>query len=239
MTEEAPRDIKILIATPVYGDNVKRGYSWAVTRAALHFAGVPYDGKKAVDFSMVWSSNLVENRHRLVSQAFQIEATHILFWDSDIKAPPDCIVRLLNHGALVVAVNYPTKELESRPTAYTETENYVGPAWTQEHHTGLLEVTSCGFGLMLVDMRVFEEIDLPFFQFTPSPPDFIKTETEDVYFCRKVRAKGIPIVIDQDLSKQIAHIGDWEYSNQLADMAQKTKQQIYRQMDTKSPEVPG
>jgi len=137
-------------------------------------------------------------------------------------------------------VNYPTKELESRPTAYTELDTYVGPAWTQEHHTGLLEVTSCGFGLMLIDMRVFDALgDAPWFQFTPMPPDFVKTETEDVFFCRKVREKGMPIVIDQDLSKLIAHIGDWEYTNKHADMCQATKQAIYRTMDTKSPEVPG
>ncbi len=236
---EAPRDIKILVATPVGGGEVKRGYAYSMARAMSFFAGMQYEGNKAIDLSMVWSCNLPENRHRLVSQAFQLEATHILFWDSDIKAPPDCIVRLLNHGAPIVAVNYPTKELESRPTAYIDSDSYTGPAWTQEHHTGLMEVTVCGFGLMLIDMRVFEEIDLPFFQMEPVPPDFIKTSTEDVWFCRKVREKNIPIVIDQDLSKQIAHIGDWEYSNQLADMAQKTKQQIYRQMDTKSPEVPG
>lgn len=231
-----PRDLKVLVCTPCGGDDVKRGYAWSVARAMVHFACIPYEGEKWVDIEMVWSSNLPENRHRLVSRAFQREATHLLFWDADTKAPADCIPRLLNHNAPVVAVNYPTKEVESRPTAYHEGEGYIGPVWTQEQHTGLTEVTHCGFGLMLVDMRVFEQIDFPMFQLTPLPPEYIKTESEDVFFCRKVRDKGFPIVIDHDLSKQIAHIGDWEYTMQHANLAQAAKQEVYRRMDTKGPD---
>lgn len=233
-----PAKLRVLVATPVHGDMVKRGYAWSVTRSIAHFLRSKANVEKDADYTIVWSSNLAENRHRLVSRAFEWEATHLLFWDSDVKAQEDCIVKLLNHNVPVVAANYPTKEVESRPTAYIDDENYIGPCWTQEQHSGLQEISSCGFGLMLIDMRVFEKLSLPFFQFTPQAPDFIKTETEDVFFCRKVRELGLPIYIDHDVSQNIAHIGDWEYTNRLSDMAQQAKQALYRDMPTSGPEVP-
>lgn len=194
------------------------------------FAAMPYDGEKKVDVTIIRSSQLTEMRTRLVSRAYELEATHILWLDTDMKFPPDTIPRLLNHNVPVVAVNYPTKDMEARPTAYAENEHYIGPVWTTEKTTGLAEVTHAGMGIMLTDIRVFDLLDPPLFQFEPMPPDFIKQTGEDVYFCRKVREKGIPIFIDHDLSKQVAHIGDFEYTNSFSAKAEETKQQLYKEL---------
>ncbi len=230
--------LRILVCTPVYGDTVKRGFSHSQSQAMLYFAQSQSDVPKYIDVAMVWSSNLIENRHMLVSKAFQFEATHMLFWDSDIKAPFDAIVRMVNHHLPIVAVNYPKKEPEARPTAYIDTDSYVGPCFTQKQHTGLQAVSSCGFGLMLIEMSVLSAIPTPLFQFTQAGPEGIKTETEDVFFCRKAREAGFDIVIDHDLSKRVAHLGDWEFRCEHADIAQQMKQQLYRQMPTSGPDVP-
>lgn len=233
---EKPK-LRILVCTPVYGDSVKRGYAFSVAQAMAFFAQAKSDVEKYIDIQMVSSSNLAENRHILVSRALNFEATHILFWDADIKAPPDAIVRLVNHHLPVVAVNYSKKEPEARPTAFIDTDSYVGPCWTQAQHTGLQAVSSCGFGLMLIEAGVFETLSPPFFQFTQVGQDGIKTETEDVYFCRKAREAGFDIVIDHDLSKQIGHIGDWEFTTAMADIAMEAKQELYRRMPTSGPDV--
>lgn len=225
-------ELRIIVCTPVYGDTVKRGYAHSLAQAMAFFAQAKSDVPKQIDVQMVYSSNLVENRHILVSRAFQAEATHVLFWDSDIKAPPDAIVRLVNHQLPIVAINYAKKEPEARPTAYIDTDTYTGPCFTQEHHTGLQAVSSCGFGLMLISMDVLNKLDMPLFQFTQCGPDNAKTETEDVFFCRKARDAGFDIVIDHDLSKRCAHVGDWEYLTSHSDIAQAAKQHIYREMDT-------
>jgi hypothetical protein len=241
MTDErelkAP-ELRILVCTPVHGDSVKRGYAHSVAQSMAFFAQVESDVPKQIDIAMVYSSNLAENRHVLVSKAFQFEATHILFWDSDIKAPPDCIVRLVNHHLPIVAINYAKKEPEARPTAYIDSDTYTGPCWTQEQHTGLQEVSSCGFGLMLIETGILEAIPTPLFQFTQAGPEGIKTETEDVFFCRKMRDAGHHILIDHDLSKRCAHLGDWEYLTSHSDIAQAAKQQLYRAMPTTGPDVP-
>lgn len=235
-SDEKPPHLKILVCTPVYGDSVKRGYSHSVAQAMAFFSQAKSDVPKQIDIAMAYSSNLVENRHILVSKAFQFEATHLLFWDSDIKAPPDAIVRLVNHHLPIVAINYAKKEPEARPTAYIDTDSYVGPCWTQKQHKGLQAVSSCGFGLMLIETSVLESMETPLFQFSQAGPDGIQTETEDVFFCRKARAAGFDIVIDHDLSKQCAHLGDWEYTCSMSDIAQAAKQEIYRAMPTTGPD---
>lgn len=231
-----PPGLRILVCTPVYGDTVKRGYAHSLAQAMAFFAQAKSDVEKHIDLTMVYSSNLVENRHMLVSRAFQFEATHLLFVDADMKFPPDAIVRMVNHHLPIVAINYAKKEPEARPTAYIETDEYVGPCFTQEQHTGLQAVSSCGFGLMLIEMEVLQKLDMPLFQFSQCGQDNAKTETEDVFFCRKARDAGYDIVIDHDLSKQCAHLGDFEYTCAMSDIAQAAKQQIYRGMDTKGEE---
>jgi len=234
---EKPPELRILVCTPVYGDSVKRGYAHSVAQAMAFFAQVKSDVPKRIDIQMAYSSNLVENRHILVSRAFQFGATHLLFWDSDIKAPPDAIVRMVNHHLPIVAINYAKKEPEARPTAFIDTDDYVGPCYSQEQHTGLQAVSSCGFGLMLIETSVLQDLDTPLFQFSQVGAEGVKTETEDVFFCRKARDAGYDIVIDHDLSKQCAHLGDWEYLCSHSDIAQAAKQELYRQMPTTGPEV--
>ncbi len=237
-TPEAPNELRILVCTPVYGDTVKRGYAHSVAQAMAFFAQVKKsDVPKQIDIEMAYSSNLIENRHILVSRAFQLEATHLLFWDSDIRAPADCILKLVNHHLPIVAVNYAKKEPEARPTAYLDTDEYVGPCYTQSQHTGLQAVSSCGFGLMLIEMSVLQKMQTPLFQFTQIGSEGIKTLTEDVFFCHKAREAGFDIVIDHDLSKQIAHLGDWEYLCSHSDIAQQAKQQLYRAMPTAGPDA--
>jgi hypothetical protein len=235
-SEGKSEGLRILVATPVYGDSVKRGYAHSMAQAMTFFCQVKSDVEKYIDVSMVYSSNLVENRHVLVSRAFQFEATHMLFWDADIKVPADAIVRLVNHHLPIVAINYAKKEPEARPTAYIDTDEYVGPCFTQAHHAGLQAVSSCGFGLMLIEMSVLQAMKTPLFQFSQDGPEGIQTETEDVFFCRKAREAGFDIVIDHDLSKQCAHLGDFEYTCAMSDNAQTLKQKLYRAMPTSGPD---
>lgn len=227
--QEKLRDLHVLICVPAL-DSVKTGFFWSAANAMSFFNGTKYEGSKKVGLEVCKSSNLAENRARLVARAFENNATHVLFLDSDMKFPADTILRLLNHNAYIVAVNYPTKEFHPRPTAYVDNDSYTGPLFTKDGDTGLVEVASCGFGCMLIDIRVFEKLDLPHFAFVPMPPEFVATKTEDVYFCQKATAAGFPILIDQELSCQVSHIGDFEYTNFLAHEAQVVHQALYRDL---------
>lgn len=223
---QRPRPLKIMICTPAY-EYIKTGCAWSISHAMAAFNAMPYDGEKSVKWEIIKSSHLIESRTRLVSRAFRDEATHILWLDSDMKVPEDCIARLLNHNKLIVGANYPTKELESRPVAYRDDDEHVGPVWTKPESTGLESVSHLGFGLLLTDCRIYDALELPYFAFESVPPDHVMTTGEDVYFCRKLKAAGLDIWLDHDLSQKIAHIGDWEYTNEKSWFAQQTKLELY------------
>jgi hypothetical protein len=229
LPEDKPRPLNILICVPAL-NSCASGFAWSLARATAQFAALPYAGDKKVDVTFCKSANLPEARTRLVARAFELEATHILWLDADMKFPADTITRLLNHNLAVVGANYPTKEMEARPTAYADDEDYVGPVWTGENSTGLKRVAHCGMGVLLTDMGVFDALSPPFFAFTPAPPDFIKQTSETVHFCERLAEAGIAVHIDHDLSKQVAHIGELEFSNFLAREAEVVKQALYRDL---------
>ena len=226
---EKAHALNILICVPALG-SCAAGFAYSLARAMAHFATLPYAGEKKVDVTFVKSSHLPESRTRLVARAYELEASHILWLDSDMKFPADTINRPLNHNLAVVGANYPTKEMQARPTAYADDENYVGPVWTGERSEGVARVAACGMGVLLTDMRVFDALSPPFFAFEPQGPDFVKQLGEDIYFCRKLGEAGIPVHIDHDLSKQVAHIGEFEYTNFLAREAEVVKQALYRDL---------
>lgn len=230
-SEEAPgatpRPISVLIAQPSHG-LVHAGFAYSLARAMTKFAVAPYDGKKQVDLTIIKGSNLTEMRTKLVSRAMSMNATHILWLDSDMKFPPDTIARLLNHNEPIVGCNYPQKEITARPTAYCDCDDYVGPLFTTAESHGLQEVAHVGMGVLLTEVGVFERLDLPFFHFEPQAPDFVATCGEDVYFCRKARAAGFKIYVDHDLSREIGHIGEHEYTNYQSELAEFTRQEHHR-----------
>jgi hypothetical protein len=127
-------------------------------------------------------------------------ATHVLWLDADMTFPPDTALRLLQHDADVVAANYVTRVVPSRPTARRD-----GQSVSSVDATGLEAVDHVGMGVFLMKSSVVAHIPSP--RFAYSTP----TETEDVYFCRLLRAAGHTIRIDHDLSKDVGHVGHYTF----------------------------
>lgn len=219
--------LNVLIAVPSHGA-CPAAFAFCLARAMAFFATLPYEGEKSVDVIFVQGSILPDVRTRLVAKAYDRKTTHLLWLDSDMTFPPDIIPRLLNHNKPVVACNYPQKTIEARPTAYVESDEYTGPLWTREGDTGLVEVSYAGMGVMLTDMRVFDALDMPIFLFEAAAPNFVVQNGEDVYFCRKLREKDIPVYVDQDASQWIGHVGEFEYTSVLSNAAEDTKQILYK-----------
>lgn len=123
-------------------------------------------------------------------------ATHVLWLDTDMVFPPDTAVRLLRHNLEIVAANYTTRRAPIRPTAKRH-----GQPVTSEGARGLEEVEHVGMGVFLMHAAVVAGLPRPRFWY--STP----TETEDVYFCKLVRAAGHRIYVDHDLSHEVGHVG--------------------------------
>ena len=203
-------DIKIAVLVPSHGE-WKAGFGYALSNMIANFCNAKYEGgQKSIEVVNVNGSILPDVRHRLVAEAFKMDATHALWLDADMTFPRDTLQCLLRHNMPIVGVNYPRRQRPVIPTAHLGNEN-GGMLYTEPGDAGLVEVKHLGGGVKLVDLRVYDAIDLPYFQFEVME-NGIGFRGEDVYFCEKVKKAGIPIFCDQELSQHIGHIGEYIYT---------------------------
>jgi len=167
-------------------------------------------------------SMLPTMRHELVMDARKHDCTHLLFVDSDQTFPEETIHRLASHHELIVGANVATKVLPPH-TAPTARKKSVTPGfellgdvvYTMENSSGLERVWRLGFGLMLIDMQVFDRIPMPHLFDMKWSDDGLQYVGEDWHFSQACEARDIPIMVDHDLSKKIGHVGACEYTHDM------------------------
>lgn len=127
----------------------------SVTDMAMHFAKGCAGELKIIPMN---GFIVPEMRSRVWAAAEMWGATHVLYIDSDMGFPDDALLRLLRHGKDVVGVNYPRKSFPYVPTAYGDNGDEIGPVYTREDSTGIQKVKHLGFGLVLVQIGVFDRL---------------------------------------------------------------------------------
>lgn len=135
------------------------------------------------------------SRNVLVKEAKTTGADYILWVDSDMILPKDALERLIAHNVDVVSGAYAFKDINSQDLIAFSIDNKRMPLTSID---GLTEVGGIGFGCCLTKTDVFDKIEFPYFVFG-------EDYGEDIYFCRKVREKGIKIYLDPDV--KCGHIG--------------------------------
>jgi hypothetical protein len=145
-------------------------------------------------------------RHKLAVRAIEERgATHLLWIDSDHRFPVDTGHRLLAHDRPFVGINGTTRAMPIRYTAAKTETDYIA---TTERSKGLEKVRRIGFGIVLIEARVFEAVPKPWFLIEYAEKDGeAYYRGEDVYFCEKARQYGFVPMVDHDLTKQTEHIG--------------------------------
>lgn len=190
--------MKIAVLLPSQ-DTVSAGFAYDLARL--------FGSNGGLTIFNVRGTYIPQQRATLVNAALDAGATHMLWIDSDMRFPPNGLIRLLEHQHPIVATNYPTRRAPILPTAE---HNMEGSLFTNPDDTGLVEVSHCGMGFMLVDAEVYKNIGEPYFAlgWNPTTKDYAG---EDIYFCEKARKHGYKIMIDQELSQEIRHVGEMEY----------------------------
>lgn len=156
-----------------------------------------------------YGSMLGEQRDSCVRMALRSKCDYLIFIDADQTFPKDMIHRLISHDVDVVGANIPIKKIPSRPTAIGLDQKLL---FTDPDSTGLVQVHRVGTGVMCINMKIFERLPRPWF-YQEWVEAVQHTRGEDDYFCEKIRKAGRKIFIDQDLSKEIGHVGDFVYSH--------------------------
>lgn len=155
-----------------------------------------------VDFFVIAEEGytISENRAYCVAQARQNDCTHLLFVDDDMIFPPDTLEKLLAHQKEIVGTLYHSRKLPLTPTV----ELLEGTEMQKE----LFKVKAVATGIVLIDLKVFEKIDKPYFDMEHHESGYT-TMGEDSWFCRQAERKGIGIWCDPTI--HIKHIGNYNY----------------------------
>jgi len=197
----------VVIAVPT-GDEVKAFWAYDLARMMSHTASIRSD--IALRISMCSGSLIMKQREMLLDSALETNATHVLFLDTDMRFPKDALVRLLARDVPVVCVNYTARSAPFLPVAFAEAGNWDKRVWPTPEKTGLEQASACGFGVMLVTRAAIKAVNKPRFMigYNKESNGFIG---EDVYFCLQLAKAGIATLIDNDLTKEVAHIGRFEF----------------------------
>jgi hypothetical protein len=167
----------------------------------------------AVSLKISEGTLIANQRAELTLDAMREQCSHILFIDSDMRFPQDLISRLLAHDLDIIATNCARRRMPTGPTAQVyKPDGERELVWTMPESKGLQEVHSVGMGVMMIKSSVFKALSEPWYE-TPWRHDKRGYIGEDVFFCRKAREAGFKIWIDHDVSKEIGHIGMFEFKH--------------------------
>jgi hypothetical protein len=197
---------KILIAVPSLGE-VDMSFSFSFTSMVAYTIKMGKDLNLAPCF--LSSSLLPDLRNTFVQAALDNDCDYIFFLDADMKFPPDILLRLLKADKDIITTNYVTKsETLSRFTATgLDGKNHRSKITDK----GVTEVALGATGTMLIKTEVFKKLKQPYFYLYWDNYNK-RMFGEDYYFCYKAIKKGLKVWVDNDLSKEVFHIGKKEYS---------------------------
>lgn len=202
--------MKIAICIPTR-DLVHAGFAFDLANMVGNFTA---SGMGSINILYVSGTLIADQRVDLASNAISQGAEYILWLDSDMRFPKNTLSRLLAHNKDIVGCNYSQRVVPPKPTAHNSVGNGdFEPVWTNPDSKGLEQVSFLGFGCILTKADVFKKIEKPWFHLGYSTRNH-RFIGEDVYFCLQAQKANIPVLLDHDLSKEIAHIGSFEFRHE-------------------------
>jgi hypothetical protein len=181
----------------------------------LPFSGKPIPPEFALTLSaQIWPSNfrvskcaikgkpVDEARQEMAELAIKEHAKYLAFADEDLSLMPHTYRTLLatlaqaDEETMVCAGIYTSKSDPAEPLVYRG-ESGQGPFWRWKMGD-VFEVDGIATGMMLINVKVFEYLEKPWFKTTDDRSANVH-QTEDLYFCEKVRAAGFKILADSNV----------------------------------------
>jgi len=155
-------------------------------------------------------------RRNLVDIFLKSDFDYIFWVDSDMKFPIDAPIRLLARNKDIVGANYRRRRFPN--------PNFTGmsgkPGTFVEFHTTdnspsmeLIDVLP--HGLVLCKREVYEKIPHPHY-LQEYVPELNLEIGEDIYFCQQAQKAGYEIWCDQELSREVSHIGIFHFNYNLS-----------------------
>ena len=213
------RNLRLAVGVPS-GSHWLADFGISLVGLMTDFMARPIPGFQKQEARLIHTkgSILSRSRQKLVMEAQNYRATHLLFLDSDMKFLPTIARDLLKHNLPVVAANCATKMLPSTPTARQKSDKLSGlPVYTLPDSPQIEKVWRVGTGVMLIDMGVVSHIPKPYFEikWVEELQDY---QGEDWTFCEKLEAAKVPIYVDHHVSAGIGHVGELVYAHDVVEI---------------------
>jgi len=181
---------------------VTAGFSRDLTILAAHTG---HARQVALSFHFGQDSIMAQNVNDVVKSGLDDGATHICWLDADMRFPPDTIDRLLAHRVDFVAANCATKGDVPKSTARHDGNRIE--AWPS---SGLVEVDGVGLAVSLTTAAVFKDLPYPWLEATWNK-DEERWCGYDIGFCEKMKAVGVDLWVDPELSEEVQHTGTKDF----------------------------
>lgn len=148
-------------------------------------------------------------RNQLVQSALKTNPDFILILDSDMTFPPNTLERLMLADKEIIGCNYVRRRPPFDPIACTaeNPNNRIDP----NQFSGTTQASIIPTGVMMIKTSVFSKIAYPWFENIWRKSDN-RLVGEDVVFCAKAGDLKIPVFCDHDLSREIAHSGQMDFT---------------------------
>jgi len=139
-----------------------------------------------------------KNRNLIIQAAIDNHCTHILFLDDDMCPKPDILTKLLAHDKDVVSGLYPMRNFPHYPVVFDKlfANGFNRHVHMKPEISGLIPITNCGFGCVLIKIEVFEALPKPWVTLGELEAD---GWCDDIAFFNKVAKAGFGMYCDTDV----------------------------------------
>lgn len=163
---------------------------------------------------------IAHNRNKLVSKFLETDCEWILFIDTD-TIPPDNALDMTKHKLDICSgYYYQWTNKELIPLIFKRVEGgYLADVGRPTKIKNVVEVDATGAGCLLINRKVFENIEKPYF-LTPYNDEGVSLSTEDIYFFKKAIKAGYKIFVDRSVvarhikTVDLFEVAQWNYKVQ-------------------------
>ena len=161
------------------------------------------------------SSLLPKSRLDGLKSAKAINASHLLYLDSDHTFPPYMLNKLLRWNKDIVAANCVTKSIPAMTTAryFNPSDPQGTPVFSDAGEMKILDrVWRVGTGVMLLSRKAYMQIPHDAFavKYMPGADTY---QGEDWTMCEALEKAGVPIYVDHLVSREVGHVGNLNYKH--------------------------
>lgn len=210
--------LKVLVGIPTHGTwhgYFGRDLQQLVAAFSKYRVGEYKDQELYLHY--VRGSILTKSRLDCLREARRMDVDYLFFVDTDQTFPRKTLHMLINRRKDVVAANIATKQIPSSPTARLKGPGGLKdwkPVYTDPESSGLQQVDRVGTGLILLSRHAYRALPYSCFDMRYRA-DIDEVQGEDWSMCEALEQLGIDIWVDHDLSKEVGHVGDYEYRHEV------------------------